>query len=79
MYRHIFLRYLRNIFLTELLDNEANNAQGINNLLLLENDGGQAMPCCVCIHSGVGKLLIMLSTERPLLLNSCELGIVLPN
>eukprot|EP00073_Rattus_norvegicus_P041824 XP_008771435.1 PREDICTED: BEN domain-containing protein 2 isoform X1 [Rattus norvegicus] len=38
----------------ELLDNEANNAQGINNLLLLENDGGQAMPCCVCIHSGVG-------------------------
>uniref|UniRef100_A0ABK0LJC5 BEN domain-containing protein n=1 Tax=Rattus norvegicus TaxID=10116 RepID=A0ABK0LJC5_RAT len=41
----------------ELLDNEANNAQGINNLLLLENDGGQAMPCCVCIHSGVEEYL----------------------
>jgi hypothetical protein len=51
---------LRNIFLTELLDNEENNAQRVE----MENDGGQTMPFCVYVHSGVGKLLIMLSTDR---------------
>ncbi|XP_036018033.1 uncharacterized protein Bend2 [Mus musculus] len=36
----------------ELLDNEENNAQRVE----MENDGGQTMPFCVYVHSGVGHV-----------------------
>uniref|UniRef100_A0A8C6MT27 BEN domain containing 2 n=1 Tax=Mus spicilegus TaxID=10103 RepID=A0A8C6MT27_MUSSI len=37
----------------ELLDNEENNAQRVE----MENDGGQTMPFCVYVHSGVEDYL----------------------
>lgn len=63
VHRSIFL-HLKNIFLTVILGTEESTSEIMNNLYVFENYGNQIVPRPVSVNPSLGKLQMMLSTDR---------------
>lgn len=61
---YAYMYFLFEILFTELSNSGENNSQIMNNPHVLENYGSQTVPTSVFVNLGIGKLQMILSTDR---------------